>query len=75
MDSRLFIKAAAPLITRIETMGDSAEDRASVQKEVSSLFSGLQNPSLSSAYKLRDAALAAGLQVSAKVLAEIARFD
>lgn len=75
MDSRLFIKAAGPLIARIESLGQSGEDQATVQKEVHQLFGGLQNPSLSAAYKLRDAALAAGLTVAPKVLAEIGRFD
>lgn len=75
MDSRVFIKTANALVARIEAIGDSAEDKAAVQKEVTQLFAAMQNPSLSAAYKLRDAALAADLQVAPKVLAEISRFD
>lgn len=39
-----------------------------LQKDVSRLFVGLQNPTLPSALKLRDAALKAGLSISPQVL-------
>lgn len=72
MDSRLFIKSAGPLIDRV---ADAGADRAAVQKEVTQLFSGLQNPTLPSAYKLRDAALANGYTVAEPVLQRIGDFD
>lgn len=73
MESRLFIKNAATLITRIQSATDA--DRESVQKDITNLFAGLQNYSLSSAYRLRDAAKAAGFIVDTRVQQRIAEFD
>ena len=46
-----------------------------LQKRVNSLFSGLQNPTLPSAFRLRDAAYDAGLQVDGRVLQRLSQFE
>ena len=64
MESRQFIKTSQALVTRIKDFAllvaigthDQSEGE-SIQKAVNGAFSGLQNPTLPSAYKLRDAAL------------------
>lgn len=73
MESRAFIKAAADLITKIEAAGDDQRD--AVQKDVNVLFGGLTNPTLPSAYRLRDAAVAAGYTVKPEVLHRLAQFE
>ena len=83
MESRAFIKNAQALIKEIKdnslaasTLGSTyADQKPRLQKEVSHLFSGLQNPSLPSAYQLRDAALNAGYTVNPQVLHRIGQFD
>lgn len=82
MQSIAFIKQAQALIKEIKdsevlalTVGIPAEQRQRLQKEVTQLFSGLQNPSLPSAYQLRDAAIDAGYTVSPRVLFLIGQFD
>jgi len=74
MESRLFIKAAVSLIQRIkdhvllsETVKEDREEGEAIQKAVSAAFMGLQNPTLPSAYKLRDVALANGFFVDPRV--------
>jgi hypothetical protein len=79
MDSRIFIKQASELTRRIADMrlalltGITPEQDStqSIQKDLSQTFASLQNPTLPSAYKLRDAALNAGYQVDPKVLHRI----
>ena len=82
MESRAFISAAKTLITKIEdnrntigTAEELREQREAVQKEVSQLFVGLQNPTLPSAFKLRDVALRNGFSVSPLTLNRLAQFD
>lgn len=82
MESRAFIKAAAVLIEKIETARDSMspgaerdEVRNGLQKEVGQLFGGLQNPTLPSAYRLRDVALRSGYAVDPKVQHRLAQFE
>lgn len=83
MESRAFIKNAQLLIKEIKdnalaasTLGSTyADQKPRLQKEVGQLFSGLQNPSLPSAYQLRDAALDAGYTVDPRVLHRIGQFD
>ena len=83
MDSRVFIKNAQALIKEIKdnqlaasTLGSTyADQKPRLQKEVSQLFAGLQNPSLPSAYQLRDAAQSAGYVVDPRVLYRIGQFD
>jgi septation ring formation regulator EzrA len=66
MESRAFIKYAKQLVKKIE-LNEAEERRGDVQKEINQLFAGLQNPSLPSAYELRDVALKHGYNVDSKV--------
>lgn len=84
MESRAFIKAATSLIAKIgevRTMegivspAETRSQRENVQKEISSLFSGLQNPTLPSAYKLRDAAQEEGYALNPKIMQQLAHFE
>lgn len=72
MQSKTFITEARQLINdldnfkvRLSFMGYEEENqtRRSLQRRVNQLFAQLQNPTLPSAYKLRDAAYDAGLEV------------
>ena len=66
MESRIFIRQANALIKKIEAgVDDSA--REGVQKEITSLFIALLNPTLMTAGRLRDAALKAEFTVSPQV--------
>jgi hypothetical protein len=74
MESRIFIKTAALLAQRIKdhallaaTVKEDREEGDAIQKAVSAAFSGLQNPTLPSAYKLRDVALDNGFWVDPRV--------
>ena len=82
MESRLFIKEAAAMIERIEenrnvvaTAVQLSELRDGTQKDLTQLFQGLQNPTLPSAFRLRDAALRNGYQLPALVLNNLSRFE
>jgi len=82
MESRVFIAAARALITKIEdganTIGTSSQlqdHREEVQKEVTQLFGGLMNPTLPSAFVLRNTAMRNGFHVSPMVLNRLAQFD
>ena len=82
MESRAFIVAAKTLIEKIEgnrnTIGTADElqlQREAVQKEVGQLFAGLQNPTLPTAFKLRDTALRNGFGINPKILNEMSRFE
>lgn len=82
MESRIFIKHANEMIAKIErqsaaigTADDIRQAREQLQKEVSQLFAGLQNPTLPTAYRLRDAANRAGIVVDPRVLHRLAQFD
>jgi hypothetical protein len=82
MQSLAFIKAAGILISKINTnrhlIGTAVElhtQREAVQKEVAQLFAGLQNPTLPSAYRLRDTALRNGFLVDAKVQQNLAKYE
>ena len=82
MESRVFIRYAAGLIKVIEDTHDTIgtavelrEQREEVQQDINQLFAGLQNPTLPSAFKLRDAALRNGFQVNPKVLNDLSRFE
>lgn len=75
MDSRKFIKDAAPLIEEIEANQQSlasqevrGQKRDGLQGEINRLFGTLYNPTLPSAFRLRDVALRAGYQVNPEVL-------
>jgi hypothetical protein len=79
MESRTFIRQAADLQRRIKDLAlaesvniaTSDDNRAAVQKDLHQTFTGLQNPTLPSAYKLRDAALQAGYSIDPKILYRI----
>ena len=82
MESRAFIRYAAGLIEVIEETHDTIgtavelrEQREEVQRDINQLFAGLYNPTLPSAFKLRDAALRNGFQVNPKVLNDLSRFE
>ena len=82
MESTAFIRAAKVLIENIEnnrnTIGtavDLQNQREDTQNALGQLFSGLQNPTLPSAFRLRDTALRNGFFVNPKVLNDLARFD
>jgi hypothetical protein len=70
MESRSFIKKANSLIEEIKDDVEREQGQY-LQREVNQLFSGLQNPTLPSAGKLRDVALDAGLQIDQRVLQRI----
>jgi len=81
MESRSFIREAKVLIEDINapvsngSADEIAAHRKDLQRRISSLFSGLQNPTLPSAFNLRDAALANGFVVAPPVLQRLASFD
>ncbi len=73
MESRAFIRNAANLMVRVRAVTALTEQdvRSQVQKEVNQLFQGMQNPTLPSASRLRDAVLNAGLTVPPSVAARL----
>ena len=82
MDSRVFIREAAGLITDIKTFQaayltpeEEMSEGTMLQKRIAGLFGSLQNPTLPSAYKLRDAALGAGFAIDSKRLHLLASFE
>jgi hypothetical protein len=82
MESRSFIKTAANLIKKIEeynnTLGSSDElrnRREVLQKEINQAFTGLQNPTLPSAYRLRDASLRNGFFVDPKTQHRLSQYE
>lgn len=75
MESRAFIKAAGATIAKLVQSSPRDENRDALQREVNQLFSGLQNPTLPSAYRLRDAALRNGFNVDQKVLQRLSQFE
>lgn len=84
MNSLTFIKEANVLISDIKqavqrraAMSYTDEIRIfnGLQKRVNTMFSQMQNPSLPCAYKLRDAAYAAELEVDRIARNRIAQFD
>lgn len=82
MESRAFIRSAQVLMDKI-VQGTEGNLQAyelqalgeELQKEVNQLFAGLSNPTLPSAYRLRDTALAAGLSVDGRVLQRLSQFE
>lgn len=82
MESTVFIREAKVLIEEIETFAAatlSHEEEVyqgnNIQKMVQQAFAGLQNPTLPSAYRLRDAAHNAGFYIDPKVLHRLAGFE
>ncbi len=82
MDSRVFIKEAAVLMEDVKsfqasflTPEDEMAQGTALQKRIASAFTSLQNPTLPSAYKLRDIALGAGFFIEPKRLHLLASFE
>lgn len=82
MESRAFIVEAQALIEDIKTFQAaylSPEDEMmqgnALQKRVNQSFAGLQNPTLPSAYKLRDVAAGAGFGIDPKRLHWLSQFE
>ena len=82
MESRAFIAEAAVLIEDIKTFQaaylspeEEMAQGTSLQKRINKSFAGLQNPTLPSAYKLRDAALDAGYSVDPRVLHNLTKAE
>jgi len=82
MESRSFIKAAAALMLKIRTgvsplasPEEEQQHHSGVQKELNQLFGGLGNPTLPSAYRLRDLALEEGYAVDPRVLQRLSQFE
>lgn len=82
MESTAFIREAKVLINEIETFAaatlsheEEAHQGNNLQKMIQQAFAGLHNPTLPSAYRLRDAALNAGFYVEPKVLHRLASFE
>ena len=73
MESTVFIKEAKSLIEEIKmfriismSYEDEQEKGGALQRRINNAIAGLQNPTLPSAYKLRDAALEGGFYVDPK---------
>ena len=82
MDSRVFISEAKVLIDDIKAFQvaylspeDEMAQGTALQKRVNQAFLGLQNPTLPSAYKLRDVAMGAGFFVEPKRQHWLASFE
>lgn len=84
MNSVNFIKEAGQLIKDLgdhavvrsfKSYEESMRNAQNLQKRVNALYSGLQNPTLPSAFRLRDAAYDAGLQVDGRVLQRLSQFE
>ena len=82
MDSRSFIKDAGLLVEDIKAFKmaylspeDEQVQGSALQKRTNALFQGLMNPTLPSAYKLRDAALDIGLFVDPNLQRRLASFE
>ena len=82
MESRAFIREAKLLIaditapvTAATTVEEDVARNKDLQKRINSLFQGLQNPTLPSAFNLRDAAVAPRFSVNPQVLHRLAQFD
>jgi len=82
IESRAFIIEAKTLMDDIKTFQaaylspeDEMAQGTALQKRVNQSFAGLQNPTLPSAYKLRDVSLGAGFFVEPKRQHWLASFE
>lgn len=77
MESRIFIENAKSMMTKIRnvTFLTSDKDKATLQQEINDLFSELQNPSLISAFNLKEAATNAGFTVNKHIVRAIDQFS
>lgn len=82
MESRVFIKSANQLISRIKDAAllavvgnvDSSETN-DIQRQIHTAFQGLQNPTLPSASKLIEVATEHGYEVDVRVLHRVAEAE
>lgn len=82
MESRAFIKAADTLAVKIVAaqhyIGGFDEIKSnsdSIQRELNQLFAGLQNPTLPTAFRLRDIAYRNGFYIDQRALARLKDFE
>ena len=79
MDSRLFLKQAEQLSTKLHLteMDDQEEQskRGEIQRDLNVLFSNLQNPSLSCASRLAEKAMMCGYTIDSRVLHRITEIE
>lgn len=84
MESRSFIREAKLLMVDIDnhialrltrTSDELHTEFTDLQKRINNLYSGLQNPSLPSAFNLRDKAVASGFTVDNKAQHKMAQFE
>lgn len=83
MESRAFIKNAVALIKQIKdqsVINTVSNERngaagARLQRDINHLFSSLQNPTLPTAYRLRDTAIEHGYTVEQNVLRRLSQFE
>ena len=78
MESRAFIRAANTLAKQVRdyrtkevVLGSNGQQRQALQKEINSLFSALQNPTLLAAANLRDAAIDADFRINPAVMTRL----
>ena len=77
MDKEGKKKSTSSVLKRIQSniKDDEMVQGTALQKRIANAFGGLQNPTLPSAYKLRDAALGAGFFVEPKRQHWLAQFE
>ena len=78
MESRAFIRAANTLAKQVRdyrtkevVLGSNGQQRQALQKEINSLFSALQNPTLLAAANLRDVAIDADFRINPAVMTRL----
>lgn len=78
MESRAFIRAANTLAKQVRdyrtkevVLGSNGQQRQVLQKEINSLFSALQNPTLLAAANLRDVAIDADFRINPAVMTRL----
>lgn len=78
MESRVFIKAATAVRAEIKefaaanlTDAEAAVQGDAIQKRINATFTGLQNPTLPSAFHLYKEAVTAGFQVDPRIINKI----
>ena len=78
MESRAFIRAANTLAKQVRdyrtkevVFGSNGQQRQALQKEINSLFSALQNPTLLAAANLRDVAIDTDFRINPAVMTRL----
>lgn len=82
MQSLAFIREARKLVRALDdqrvagfTRTIRSDERFETQKKIDQLFAGLYNPTLPSAFHLRNAALDCGYTVDRRVLNRLSQFE